>query len=106
MTPDDIGEGFKDVNKELGVYETEKRMENFPTLGPSGRTGYPREQELQFVSFNFGPQHPAAHGVLRLVLSVEGEVIFNWIVPENFNEKLLKGCHQSSSSYWVAPSSH
>ena len=26
---------------------------------------------------NFGPQHPAAHGVLRLVLQMEGEVIKN-----------------------------
>ena len=24
---------------------------------------------------NFGPQHPAAHGVLRLVLEMDGEVI-------------------------------
>jgi len=27
------------------------------------------------MSINFGPQHPAAHGVLRLVLLLEGEVI-------------------------------
>lgn len=26
-------------------------------------------------TFNFGPQHPAAHGVLRLILTVEGEVV-------------------------------
>ena len=24
---------------------------------------------------NFGPQHPAAHGVLRLVLEMDGEVV-------------------------------
>ncbi len=27
------------------------------------------------VSINFGPQHPAAHGVLRLILDMDGEVI-------------------------------
>jgi len=27
------------------------------------------------LSLNFGPQHPAAHGVLRLILELEGEVV-------------------------------
>ena len=31
--------------------------------------------EIQNYSMNFGPQHPAAHGVLRLVLEMDGEVI-------------------------------
>ena len=26
-------------------------------------------------SINFGPQHPAAHGVLRLVLELDGEIV-------------------------------
>ena len=30
---------------------------------------------LQNYTMNFGPQHPAAHGVLRLVLELEGEVV-------------------------------
>jgi len=32
-------------------------------------------KELKTFSMNFGPQHPAAHGVLRLVLDLEGEVV-------------------------------
>jgi len=31
--------------------------------------------ELQNYTLNFGPQHPAAHGVLRLVLEMDGETI-------------------------------
>ncbi|MED5534681.1 MAG: NADH-quinone oxidoreductase subunit D [Pseudomonadota bacterium] len=31
--------------------------------------------EIQNFTMNFGPQHPAAHGVLRLVLEMDGEVI-------------------------------
>ena len=31
--------------------------------------------EIQNLTMNFGPQHPAAHGVLRMVLEMDGEVI-------------------------------
>lgn len=33
------------------------------------------EFELRQFNINFGPQHPAAHGVLRLVLELDGEVV-------------------------------
>ena len=33
------------------------------------------EQTIRNFSINFGPQHPAAHGVLRLVLELDGEVV-------------------------------
>ncbi len=32
-------------------------------------------KELKNFTLNFGPQHPAAHGVLRLVLELDGEVV-------------------------------
>ncbi len=32
-------------------------------------------QEIRNYTINFGPQHPAAHGVLRLVLEMDGEVV-------------------------------
>jgi NADH-quinone oxidoreductase subunit D len=33
------------------------------------------ETSLRNFTINFGPQHPAAHGVLRLVLELDGEVV-------------------------------
>ncbi len=33
------------------------------------------QSETKNVTINFGPQHPAAHGVLRLILEMDGEVI-------------------------------
>ena len=33
------------------------------------------ETALRTFTINFGPQHPAAHGVLRLVLELDGEVV-------------------------------
>ena len=32
-------------------------------------------KEIKNFTLNFGPQHPAAHGVLRLVLELDGEVV-------------------------------
>ena len=33
------------------------------------------EQQIRNFNINFGPQHPAAHGVLRLVLELDGEIV-------------------------------
>src|ERR1700730_5178969 len=50
--------------------------------GPAGRREGDRqggrlmaEAALRNFTINFGPQHPAAHGVLRLVLELDGEVV-------------------------------
>ena len=32
-------------------------------------------KKIKNFSINFGPQHPAAHGVLRLILELNGEVV-------------------------------
>ncbi|BBN08335.1 NADH-quinone oxidoreductase subunit D [Marchantia polymorpha subsp. ruderalis] len=48
---------------------------------PSARRDYSTElttskkKEIKNFTLNFGPQHPAAHGVLRLVLEMNGEVV-------------------------------
>ncbi|VAW17860.1 NADH-ubiquinone oxidoreductase chain D [hydrothermal vent metagenome] len=33
------------------------------------------EQDIRNFTINFGPQHPAAHGVLRMVMELDGEVV-------------------------------
>ncbi|MCZ9335682.1 hypothetical protein, partial [Klebsiella pneumoniae] len=40
-----------------------------------GRTSHAREMDDRKFTINFGPQHPAAHGVLRLVLELDGELV-------------------------------
>jgi NADH-quinone oxidoreductase subunit D len=42
------------------------QMERSPTTG---------DEVISNYTINFGPQHPAAHGVLRLVLELDGEII-------------------------------
>ena len=34
-----------------------------------------KQVDIKNMTLNFGPQHPAAHGVLRLVLEMDGEVV-------------------------------
>src|SRR5271156_1992146 len=34
-----------------------------------------RKKELKTFNLNFGPQHPSAHGVLRLILELNGELV-------------------------------
>jgi NADH:ubiquinone oxidoreductase subunit D len=34
-----------------------------------------KTKQIKNFTLNFGPQHPAAHGVLRLVLEMNGEVV-------------------------------
>jgi NADH-quinone oxidoreductase subunit D len=33
------------------------------------------DKKIKNLNLNFGPQHPAAHGVLRLILELDGEVV-------------------------------
>src|SRR5450756_22812 len=44
-------------------------------MRPQRRTRSNAVPEIRNYTMNFGPQHPAAHGVLRLVLEMDGEVI-------------------------------
>ena len=42
---------------------------------------------------NFGPQHPAAHGVLRLIVELEGELIKK-------ADPHIGLLHRGTESYW------
>lgn len=33
------------------------------------------QKKIKNLAINFGPQHPAAHGVLRLCLEINGETV-------------------------------
>jgi len=48
-------------------------FEEFPTE----REEFVATKEVKNLTMNFGPQHPAAHGVLRLVLELSGEVVIS-----------------------------
>ncbi len=45
---------------------THERDASDPTIG---------DTEIQNYTINFGPQHPAAHGVLRMVMELDGEIV-------------------------------
>src|ERR1700757_4411997 len=46
-----------------------------PVPRPASSVSQLTEPENHKFTINFGPQHPAAHGVLRLVLELDGEVV-------------------------------
>ena len=45
------------------------RNDSYDDTGGDMLTG---EQRIRNFNINFGPQHPAAHGVLRMVLELDG----------------------------------
>ncbi|MFZ1663312.1 MAG: NADH-quinone oxidoreductase subunit D [Paracoccaceae bacterium] len=48
------------------------RVNTYDDGSQDAQTG---EQRIRNFNINFGPQHPAAHGVLRLVLELDGEIV-------------------------------
>ncbi|MBX6369237.1 MAG: NADH-quinone oxidoreductase subunit D [Rhodospirillales bacterium] len=48
---------------------------NVQVIGEAAAASEPPVEKIKNFTMNFGPQHPAAHGVLRLVLEMDGEVV-------------------------------
>src|SRR5690242_20505478 len=46
-----------------------------PALDPVGHPRDPGDEAISNYTINFGPQHPAAHGVLRLIMELDGEIV-------------------------------
>lgn len=61
----------------------------------------PVERKLKNMWINFGPQHPAAHGVLRLILELDGETVVRADPHVGFlhraTEKLMEHKHYNQS---------
>ncbi|XP_026500839.2 NADH-ubiquinone oxidoreductase 49 kDa subunit-like [Vanessa tameamea] len=57
----------------VAIYPTEEIEKYFKVIYSS--IVRPVERKLQNMWINFGPQHPAAHGVLRLILELDGETV-------------------------------
>ena len=48
------------------------------------------EAALRNFTINFGPQHPAAHGVLRLILEMDGEVVERVDPERGWSDRTVK----------------
>ena len=56
-----------------GAADLGRRSGEHPSA--TGVSNEARTVEVDSHTINFGPQHPAAHGVLRLILEMEGEMV-------------------------------
>ena len=55
--------------------------------------------EIRNYTLNFGPQHPAAHGVLRLVLELDGEVVQRVGMPDRATTNICFGGSDLRTAY-------
>jgi NADH-quinone oxidoreductase subunit D len=89
----------------VGKRETLERTDAEEIVGtsPVERTGAIEdlEPEQEVLTVNFGPHHPATHGVLRLVVSLQGEVVQDLRpVVGYLHTGIEKNCEDKA--YWKA----
>ncbi len=70
----DVGESY--TLDEIAAVEEDRVVEGRASPGgPEGEADEGPEPETRHMVLNIGPQHPATHGVLRLVCELDGETI-------------------------------
>ncbi|XP_050670129.1 NADH-quinone oxidoreductase subunit D-like [Leptidea sinapis] len=83
----------------VAIYSTPE-MEKYCKVYYQGQVR-PIERKLKNMVINFGPQHPAAHGVLRLILELETEYVRRADPHIGFlhraTEKLMENKHYNQS---------
>ncbi|HEY1538887.1 MAG TPA: NADH dehydrogenase (quinone) subunit D [Solirubrobacteraceae bacterium] len=52
-----------------------RKLEESITMAPLERLGSPDDPTRELLTLNMGPHHPATHGVLRLLVTLDGEVV-------------------------------
>ena len=63
------------ITTDPGTAPANERREWPESMLPDDSGRRTQTVEIDSHSINFGPQHPAAHGVLRLILEMDGEVV-------------------------------
>jgi NADH-quinone oxidoreductase subunit D len=69
VEPSSARTAYREMEESIDLSHTRQPLGSGPAHPEMGD----REQEL--LTLNMGPHHPATHGVLRLLVSLEGEVV-------------------------------